>query len=123
MDSKTLFERLGGYEGITCFVHDLLPRLKADPTLRRFWDHRGTDRLDREQQLLIDYLCHNSGGPVFYSGRDMKLSHVGMKINEEDWELFLGHAGATFAALEVGEVEINDVVDFVTSLHDDIVEA
>ena len=30
MSDKTLYERLGGYEGITSFVEDLLPRLEAD---------------------------------------------------------------------------------------------
>jgi hypothetical protein len=46
---QTLYERLGGYDGI-------------------------------------------AGGPVYYTGRDMKLSHAGMGITESDWSVFLGHA-------------------------------
>ena len=30
MSEKTLYERLGGYEGITAFVNDLMPRVRAD---------------------------------------------------------------------------------------------
>ena len=122
MTSETLYERLGGYSGINAFVNDLLPRVKADPQLRRFWDHRGDDRLAKEQQLLVDYLCANSGGPTYYAGRDMKLSHVGMGISEEDWSIFLGHAGDTMSALQVPEQEVNEVVEFVLSLKGDIVE-
>ena len=123
MSEKTLYERLGGYDGIAAFVDNLLPRVKADSQLRRFWDHRGEDRVIREQQLLVDYLCSNAGGPVYYTGRDMKLSHVGMGITESDWSIFLGHAGDTMSALGVPAQEVDDVVAFVLSLKDDIVEA
>ena len=123
MTEKTLYERLGGYDGITRFVGDLLPRLQSDSQLGRFWQNRGDDGIKREEQLLIDYLCSNAGGPVYYTGRDMKLSHVGMKINESDWSVFLGHAGDTMTALSVPQQECDDVVAFVLSLKDDIVEA
>ena len=53
----------------------------------------------------------------------MKVSHVGMNISESDWSVFLGHAGDTMAALSVPKQERDDVVSFVLSLKDDIVEA
>ena len=43
MSEKTLYDRLGGYEGIIAFVEDLLPRLESDAQLGRFWQHRGDD--------------------------------------------------------------------------------
>lgn len=122
MSEKTLYERLGGYDGITTFVNDLLPRLKSDSQLGRFWQNRGEDGVEREKQLLIDYLCSNAGGPVYYTGRDMKLSHKDMGISESDWSIFLGHAGDTLTALSVPAQECDDVVAFVLSLKDDMVE-
>lgn len=88
MNGKTLNEGLGGYDEITGFVNNLLPRLQSDDQLERFWQNRGDDGIEREKHLLIDYLCSNSGGPVYYTGRDMKLSHKGMNISESDWEIF-----------------------------------
>jgi len=123
MNEKSLYERLGGYDGITAFTNDLLPRLQADPQLGRFWQNRGDDGIERERQLLIDYLCSSAGGPVYYTGRDMKTSHKGMQISENDWSIFLEHAGSTMQALQVPEKECNDVVEFVLSLKSDIVEA
>ena len=123
MNEKSLYERLGGYDGVTGFVNDLLPRLKADSLLGRFWAYRGDDGIEREKQLLIDYLCANAGGPVYYTGRDMKLSHIGMNITEQDWDAFFGHAGATMQALAVPRKECDDVLAFVSSLKGDIVEA
>ena len=122
MSEKTLYDRLGGYDGITGFVDNLLPRLQSDSQLGRFWQNRGDDGIAREKQLLIDYLCSNAGGAVYYTGRDMKSSHKGMKISESDWSVFLGHAGDTMAALSVPKQECDDVVAFVLSLKDDLVE-
>ena len=122
MNQKSLYERLGSYDGITGFVNNLLPRLEKDSQLGRFWKNRGNDGIEREKQLLIDYLCSKAGGPVYYTGRDMKTSHKGMKISESDWEIFFGHAGATMQHLQVPEQECNDVVEFVSSLKNDIVE-
>jgi hemoglobin len=119
---KSLYERLGGYEGISAFANDLLPRLQADPQLGRYWQNRGDDGIAREKQLLVDYLCSSAGGPVYYTGRDMKLTHQGMKISESDWSKFLEHAGATMKALQVPQSECDEVVAFFLSLKKDIVE-
>lgn len=122
MSNESLYDRLGGYDGVTGFVNNLLPRLKGDALLGRFWENRGADGIEREKQFLIDYLCSNAGGPVYYTGRDMKLSHTGMNISELDWDAFFGHAGATMQALSVPQQECDDVVAFVLSIKDDIVE-
>jgi len=87
----TLYKRLGGYDAIAAVADNLLPRLTADPQLGRFWQHRGEDGVRREKQLLIDFLCASAGGPLYYVGREMKLSHRGLGINERDWQVFLGH--------------------------------
>ena len=122
MSKKTLYERLGSYEGIVSFVEDLLPRLEADPQLGRFLQHRGDDGVAREKQLLIDYLCSSAGGPMYYTGRNMKTSHIGMKISDSDWSIFMSHAGDTMNALNVPKQESEEIAAFVSSLKADIVE-
>ena len=122
MNQKSLYERLGGYDGITAFANNLLPRVQNDSQLGRFWAHRGDDGIAREKQLLIDFLSSNAGGPVYYTGRDMKTTHKGMKINENDWSIFLGLAGETMKALEVPQQECDDIVAFALSLKSEIVE-
>ena len=123
MSKKTLYERLGGYDAICAVANDLLPRLQADSRLARFWQHRGDDGVKREKQLLIDFLCSSAGGPTYYTGRDMKTSHKGMKISESDWAAFLGHLDATLQAFQVPPAERNEVFAFVQSTKPDIVEA
>ena len=122
MSEKTLYERLGGYDAISAVVNDLLPRLISDSQLGRFWDNRGQDGINREKQLLIDYLCTNAGGPMLYTGRDNKTSHKGMGINESDWKNFIGHLNATLDGFQVPQQERSDVVGFIESTKADIVE-
>src|SRR5262249_21786570 len=100
-----------------------LPRLQADAQLARFWQHRGDDGLRREKQLLIDFLCSSAGGPLYYTGRDMKTSHTGMKISELDWSAFLGHLNATLQTFSVPQAERDAVIAFVLGTKSDIVEA
>jgi hemoglobin len=121
-DTGTLYERLGGYNAIAAVANDLLSRLRADPQLGRFWAHRGEDGIMREKQLLIDFLCASAGGPMYYRGRDMALTHRGMRISNSDWEVFLGHAATTLAKFQVPEAEQRDVVAFVQGLRNDCVE-
>lgn len=123
MTERTLYERLGGYDAIAAVSSDLLPRLQADPQLARFWQHRGEDGLAREKQLLIDFLCSSAGGPLLYTGRDMKTTHKGMKISEGDWSAFMGHLNATLDAFQVPQSERDDVIAFVQSTKSEMVEA
>ena len=122
MATKTLYKRLGGYDAISAVANDLLRRLQADPLLERYWLHRGEDGLAREKQLLIDFLCNAAGGPMYYTGRDMKLSHKGMRITEADWQGFLGHLETTLDAFRLPNPERRDVLAFVESTKADIVE-
>jgi len=88
--------------------------------LGRFWAHRAEDSIQREKQLLIDFLCASAGGSTYYRG--MALAHRGMRIDESDWNVFLGHAAATLAKFKVPEAEQSEVVKFVQGLKQDIVE-
>src|SRR5260370_41828270 len=121
-EKKSLYERLGGYDAITAVANDLLPRLRTDPQLGRFWAHRGEDGVKREKQLLIDFLCQSAGGPMYYRGRDMVLTHRGMRISESDWNVFLGHAGATLAKFQVPEAQQSELLPLLQTLQKDIAD-
>lgn len=123
MSKKTLYERLGGYDAISAVVNDLLPRLRGDTQLGRFWQHRAEDGLKRSKQLLIDFLCSSAGGPVYYIGRDMKTSHQGMRISEADWSVFLRHLHASVEVFKVPRAERDELVALVQSTKKDMVEA
>lgn len=119
--SDSLYKRLGGYDAIAAVCDDLLVRLQADARLARFWQHRSEDSLLREKQTLINFLCSSAGGPLYYVGRDMKMSHRGLRIDEGDWQAFLGHLDATLDNFEVPATERAEVLGFINSTKPDIV--
>lgn len=122
MNDATLYQRLGGYDGIAPVADNLIPRMKSDPRLGRFYQHRGEDGMRREKQLLIDFLSWVTGGPMVYTGRDMKTSHAGMRISESDWSSLLAHLCATFDEFKVSDRERNEVIAFIESTKSEIVE-
>ena len=122
MSEKSLYERLGGYDALVAVADNLLPRLAGDAQLSRFWANRGEDGISREKQLLVDFLASNAGGPMYYTGRDMLLSHKGMAISAGDWDAFIGHLNATLDEFQVPEPERSQVLGFIDSTRADIVE-
>jgi hemoglobin len=119
--SKTLYDRLGGYDAIAAVSNDLVARLQSDAQLGRFWANRGEDGIRREKQLLIDFLCSSAGGPVLYTGRDMLTSHKGMRVSESDWQILIGLVNATLDKFSVPALERSEVLAFVNSTKGDIV--
>jgi len=120
----TLYTRLGGYDAIAAVVDDLLPRLRSDVLLSRFWTSpRSVDTLNRERQLAVDFIAAAAGGPTIYLGRDMKISHRGMGITKADYAAFMRCLSVTLDTFKVPEPERSEVVAFTTSLESEIVEA
>jgi hemoglobin len=123
MSENSLYQRLGGYDAIAAVCADLLPRLQADAQLARFWQNRGEDGIKREYQLLVDFICHAAGGPMYYTGRDMVLTHKGMRISAVDWDVFMKHLDATLDHFALPAAERADVVAFIESTRNEMVEA
>ena len=120
--ADSLYARLGGYDAIAASVADLMPRLRNDPKLWVYWKGKSLESRRRGDQLLIDFLCAAFGGPVFYAGPDMKTSHQGLGITNDEWDITLGHIGATLDALGVAAQEKGEVLAAAESLKGDIVE-
>lgn len=119
----SLYQRLGGYDAIAAVSKSLVERLQNDNRLERFWANRGADGMARELQLLIDYLCESAGGPLYYTGRDMKRVHAGMGLTQEDWSTLRLHLEATLDEFSVPSTERQDVLNFIETLKDDILDS
>jgi hemoglobin len=79
--------------------------------------------MKKDRQLVVDFLCAATGGPVAYLGRDMKTSHEGLGISESDWDIFVQHSVASLGDLGVAEKEKNEFLTAAAALKGDIVEA
>jgi hemoglobin len=121
-DRPSLYQRFGGHDVIAAFIEDLMPRLTGDPVLAVYWKGKARDSMRRDKQLLVEFLCMALGGPSTYLGRDMKTSHEGLGITEEEWDIFGAHTVATLNKLGIPEQEQAEFLAAATSLKPDIVE-
>lgn len=120
---KSLYTRLGGYDAIAIFATKLVGKAQTDDVLARFWANRSEDRNARDLQVLIDYLVNQTGGQLYYTGRDMALAHKGMGITQADWDRFIEIVISVADELGVGATEGGQVLAFLDSLKGDIVTA
>lgn len=120
---STLYSRLGGYDALAMFAANVVGQAQMDDLLGRFWKNRSEDRNARDLQLLTDYLVKETGGQMYYTGRDMALAHQGMGITEADWNRFIEIVVSVAGQMGVGSDEGSEVMAFLDSLKADIVTA
>jgi len=73
------------------------------------------------KQLVFEFFSMGTGGPHTYSGRDMRTSHTGLNISEDDFEW--GNLDIEQALEEngVGEAERNEVIAILDSMKRDVI--
>ncbi|MDN4594005.1 group I truncated hemoglobin [Polycladomyces subterraneus] len=70
--TTTLFERLGGEEGIIAIVRTFYDRVLNDPLLQPFFRHTDMKHQRRHQ---TQFLIYATGGAPRYTGVTMKKAH------------------------------------------------
>jgi hemoglobin len=85
----TLYERLGGYDGVASYVALVFPRVAQHPELAHMFRGHGKDSQQRQFQLVVELICHKTGGPCAYIGRPMPPVHDGLGITERHWTIFM----------------------------------
>jgi hemoglobin len=121
-ESKSLYQRLGGYDALAAVTDDFVGRLVGDKQLTRFFNGVSTDSRKRIRQLVLDQLCAATGGPCIYIGRSMKASHEGLGITEEDWTTAVQLLTETLDKFKVAKAERDDLFKIFVPLRDEIVD-
>jgi len=119
----SLYQRMGGYDVIAAVIDDLFAILHDEPAFARFFGGRSADSVMRSRQLLVDQMCALSGGPCFYIGRDMKTSHTGLGITDDEWEANMQASDAALTKNGVGDAERAEFLALFERYRGDIVEA
>lgn len=88
MAEGTLFERIGGEEGISKLIDVFYDRVMSDPELSPFFAHTEESKLRAMQK---EFFSEALGGPLFYSGRSMREVHQGRGIKKSHLSRFTDH--------------------------------
>ena len=117
-ETKSLYDKIGGTEGITTVVEVFLANVGADDRINsRFVN---TD-LDNLKMLLIEQVCEATGGPCTYSGKTMLDAHRGMDITEEEFGALAEQMSKAMLSSGVGQEEHDTIMGVLGGMHDDIV--
>ena len=118
--ADSLFERLGGTEGITTITRDIIQRHLVNPDINvRFSESANIDFAQLEQRV-IEFFTVGSGGPGEYSGRDMATAHANMNINERELISGMNDILGAVKAYGVTDDTYNDVLAILYSLKDEV---
>ena len=118
MVSATLYDRLGGTDGIRRIVDVLVDNHAQNPVVSaRF---AGSD-MENLKQMAGDFFITGSGGPEIYSGKDMVAAHLHMNINGDEFVAVLDDAMNALKANDVGQREQEEVLYILYSLKDQVV--
>lgn len=80
--SDAVFQEFGGKAGISKVIDDFLGIWAADPRINARLKDADVERLGF---LLKEQIAQLTGGPVVYSGRDMKTAHRDMGLRNVDF--------------------------------------
>jgi hemoglobin len=116
--SPTLFERLGGTEGITSIVDDVIKVHMTNPAIKaRFTPYlEQPERLAVIRQHTIDFFSAGSGGKVNYTGRDMPTTHRGMNISAEEYMHVVDDIMLVLDQHKIDKTSKNEVLGILWSL-------
>ncbi|MFO0952662.1 MAG: group 1 truncated hemoglobin [Isosphaeraceae bacterium] len=122
---KSLWTRLGGEPAVKAVVHDFVGLAATDPKVdflrggKYQIDAAGVANLEK---LLVEMVSEVSGGPLKYSGRDMKTVHAGMAITKEQFGAIAADLIAVLKKYKVPQKEIDELVGIIATTQKDIVE-
>ena len=77
-----MLQDFGGKDGLTTIVGTFMDNMMADPRTQPFFANVDRERVKRE---LTEQFCVILGGDCVYSGRDMRTTHTGLKIDRNNF--------------------------------------
>lgn len=117
--TTTLYDRLGGRDGITRITRQLIENHMANPLVRnRYSQIKDMDRVERN---VIDFFCVGAGGPGSYQGKDMVATHRGMNIDEQEFVAVVDDAMAALDTCGVPAPVRGEVLAILWSLKPEVV--
>ena len=122
MSSASLFERLGGSNGINALVDDIVARHMENPAIQaRFRPYLETpEKLAATKKHLCAFLEAGTGGKAQYGGRNMRDAHRGMNINEAEYLAALDDILAAMQDNRIDDQTQKDILAIAYSLKTEI---
>lgn len=117
--TDSLYERLGGTEGITRISTALVDNHLANPLIATRFENASKNR-DALIQGAATFFIQGTGGPEVYKGKDMASVHKGMNISGDEMVAALDDALNALAKNNIGQREQEEVLFVLFSMRKEI---
>jgi len=84
---KTIYEKLGGAEGVSVIVEDIVEQHIKNEHIKHYFIplKENPEYFNQFKQHVKDFLSSGTGGKEEYKGRDMSTAHKGLNLSEADF--------------------------------------
>lgn len=114
---NSLYQKLGGKAAIDAAVELFYKKVLADERVKHFFDDVSMDKQRRKQK---DFLSFALGGPLPWTGKDMRKAHEGMGLTEAHFNAIGENLVLTLKELKISQELIDQVVAVVATTKDDV---
>ena len=138
-EKVSLYERLGGEQGVQQIVDDFVTRALADPRVN--WERKGVTRggislsrnksvewqasnenVARMKKHIAQFIAVATGGPSKYEGGEMKNVHAGLHITNAEFDASVGCLKASLDKLQIPNTEQRELLAIIESTRPQVVE-
>ncbi|WP_410765553.1 group I truncated hemoglobin [Haloferax sp. DFSO60] len=81
--SKTVYQAIGGRDAVEAVVADFYDQVLSDDQLAPYFEGMEMSELRAHQ---VQFISSVAGGPVEYTGDDMRAAHAQLDIDEADFD-------------------------------------
>jgi hemoglobin len=114
---NSLYHKLGGKAAMDAAVDAFYVKVLADNRVKHFFDDVSMPKQRRKQK---EFLSAALGGPLPWTGKDMRKAHEGMGLTDEHFNAIAENLTSTLKDLKVSQELIDQVIAVVATTKDDV---
>lgn len=113
----SLYQKLGGKPAMEAAIDAFYVKVLADDRVKHFFDDVSMDKQRRKQK---EFLSAAFGGPLPWTGKDMRKAHEGMGLTEVHFNAIAENLVNTLKDLKISQELIDQVVAVALTTKDDV---
>ena len=121
--TKTLYERIGGYDAVDEAVDTFYIKTLSDPRIKHFFTKIDMKSQHNHQK---DFLTYAFGGTLMYKGKDMREAHQHLvkeqDLNESHFIAITENLKETLIGMGIEDDLIAEVMEVVWGTHDEVLD-
>lgn len=113
----SIYDRIGGEAAVDAAVDLFYRKVLVDPRIARFFDTVDMDRQRAKQKAFLSFIF---GGPVHYTGKDMRTAHANMGLTDVHFDAVVENLGVTLKELGVSAEIIGEIAAAAETFRADV---